>query len=122
MAHTTLFNEGAHRNLLFEDFDPGGLAVQSNQHLIIHGSAGMLLDPGGHKIYSKVLAETFSSLGPAQLTHIFLSHQDPDIIAAINGSTAVTTVIREAVTSCPFHIHAVLAQCSCRKYNTAQFS
>ncbi len=85
MAHTTLFNEGSHSNILFEDFDPGGLAVQSNQHLIVHGSAAMLLDPGGHKIYSKVMAETFASLGPAQLTHLFLSHQDPDIIAAING-------------------------------------
>ncbi len=31
MAHTTLFNEGSHSNILFEDFDAGGLAVQSNQ-------------------------------------------------------------------------------------------
>jgi flavorubredoxin len=85
MPRMTLFDEGSHRNVLFEDFDPGGLAVQSNQHLIVHGSAGMLLDPGGHKIYSRVMAETFSNLGPAQLTHLFLSHQDPDIIAAING-------------------------------------
>ncbi len=85
MAHTTLFNEGSHSNILFEDFDAGGLAVQSNQHLIVHGSAAMLLDPGGHKIYSKVMAETFASLGSAKLTHLFLSHQDPDIIAAING-------------------------------------
>ncbi len=85
MAHTTLFTEGSHSNILFEDFDAGGLAVQSNQHLIVHGSAAMLLDPGGHKIYSKVMAETFASLGSAKLTHLFLSHQDPDIIAAING-------------------------------------
>jgi flavorubredoxin len=85
MPQTILFNDGTHRNILFEDFDPGGLAVQSNQHLIIHGSAAMILDPGGHKIYSKVLAETFASLGGARLTHIFLSHQDPDIVAAING-------------------------------------
>jgi len=85
MAHSVLFDNGAHRNILFEDFDPGGLAIQSNQHLIVHGSAAMLLDPGGHKIYSKVLAETFASLGSAKLTHIFLSHQDPDIVAAING-------------------------------------
>ncbi len=45
----------------------------------------MLLDPGGHQIYRKVMAETFASLGSAKLTHLFLSHQDPDIIAAING-------------------------------------
>ncbi len=85
MAQRVLFKNDVHRNLLFEDFDPGGVAIQSNQHLIVHGSAAMILDPGGHKIYSKVLAETFASLGRAKLTHIFLSHQDPDIVAALNG-------------------------------------
>jgi hypothetical protein len=43
-------------------------------------------------------------------------------INAISEATAVTTVIREAVTFCPFDIHAVLAQWLGRKYNTAQFS
>jgi flavorubredoxin len=85
MAQTVLFHNDLHRNVLFEDFDQGGLAIQSNQHLIVHGASAMILDPGGHKIYSRVLAETFQSLGRAKLTHIFLSHQDPDIVAALNG-------------------------------------
>ncbi|HUN90748.1 MAG TPA: MBL fold metallo-hydrolase [Burkholderiaceae bacterium] len=85
MPNTILFDNGTHRNILLEDFDAGGLAVQSNQHLVIHGDAGMILDPGGHKIYNKVLAETMSSLGKARLQHIFLSHQDPDIVASVNG-------------------------------------
>lgn len=85
MPSLVLYEDAQHRNLLFEDFGLGGLAVQANQHMIIHGGAGMILDPGGHKVYSKVLAETFSALGRGQLTHIFLSHQDPDIVAAING-------------------------------------
>ncbi len=45
----------------------------------------MILDPGGHKIYAKVLGATMSQLGRAKLETIFLSHQDPDIVAAING-------------------------------------
>ncbi len=85
MASTVLFDDGKHRNLLMEDFGLGGLAVQANQHLIVHGEAGLILDPGGHKVYSKVLAETFSALGKGKLRYIFLSHQDPDIVAAING-------------------------------------
>lgn len=85
MSSIVLFDEGNHRNLLMEDFGLGGLAVQANQHLIVHGEAGLLLDPGGHKVYSKVLAETFSALGRGKLRYIFLSHQDPDIVAAING-------------------------------------
>ncbi|MGD0641149.1 MAG: MBL fold metallo-hydrolase [Roseiarcus sp.] len=85
MANIELFNRGGHRNILLEDFDPRGLAVQANQHVVVHGDSAMILDPGGHKIYSRVLSETFHVIGRAKLTHIFLSHQDPDIVAAING-------------------------------------
>ena len=96
MANTVLYDDGVHRNILLEDFDTGNLAVQANQHLIIHAGSGMILDPGGHKVYSKVMAETFSILGGAKLTHLFLSHQDPDIVAAVNGwlmSTDATAYI-----------------------------
>ncbi len=85
MASLALFDDGAHRNILLEDFTGSDLAVQTNQHVIIHGDSGMILDPGGHKVYSKVLAETLSVLGRAKLSEIFLSHQDPDIVAALNG-------------------------------------
>ena len=85
MAHVVLFDNGTHKNVLLEDFASGGLAVQANQHLIVDGMSGMILDPGGHKIYSKVLAATTGLLGRAKLDTIFLSHQDPDIVAAVNG-------------------------------------
>ncbi len=81
---TSLFDDGTHRNLLLEDFS-SGLAVQANQHVIVHGDEAMILDPGGHKVYSKVLAATMGELGRAKLKHLFLSHQDPDIVAAANG-------------------------------------
>ena len=98
MAHETLFDNGTHRNILLEDVPSGGLAVQSNQHLIIDGSSGMILDPGGHKVYSKVLSATTSQLGRARLETIFLSHQDPDIVAAVNGwlmTTDATAYVSE---------------------------
>ena len=85
MPNTVLFDNGTHRNVLLEDFGLGGLAIQANQHVIIHGGAAMILDPGGHKVYSKVLAQTLSIIGRAKLRYIFLSHQDPDIVAAVNG-------------------------------------
>lgn len=82
--NTVLFSGPTHQNILLEDFG-GGLAVQANQHLIVDGEEGMILDPGGHKVYSKVLAETSGILKRAKLKYIFLSHQDPDIVAATNG-------------------------------------
>lgn len=85
MPNTVLYESGTHKNVLLEDFGLGGLAVQANQHLIVHGSAGMILDPGGHKVYSSALSETLSILGRTELRYIFLSHQDPDIVAAVNG-------------------------------------
>lgn len=79
-----LYDDGAHRNVLLPEYGEG-TAVQANQHLIVHQGRGMVLDPGGHKVYSKVLAECMHQLGRGRLEHIFLSHQDPDIVAAING-------------------------------------
>jgi flavorubredoxin len=94
MASINLFDTGNHKNLLLEDFS-GGLAVQANQHLIIHGANAMLLDPGGHKVYNRVLSETLSLLGPhAKLRYLFLSHQDPDIVAAVNGWLMTTDADR----------------------------
>ncbi|MDH5672640.1 MAG: MBL fold metallo-hydrolase [Myxococcales bacterium] len=85
MASLTIFDDGNHRNILLEDFASGGAAVQANQHVIVHGNAGMILDPGGHKVYNRVFSETHGLLGTAKLKCIFLSHQDPDIVAAANG-------------------------------------
>lgn len=84
MASIVLFDDGKHKNVLLEDFSAGG-AVQANQHLIIHDHGGMILDPGGHKVYSRVLGETSALLAGGDLKFIFLSHQDPDVVAATNG-------------------------------------
>jgi len=84
-----LFQDPTHRNLVFEDLGEGGM-VQANQHLIISGNEAILLDPGGHKIYTKLIAALGSGIAPARLTHLFFSHQDPDIIAAANGWLMMT--------------------------------
>jgi len=79
-----LFDNGNHKVVLLEDHGSGA-AVQANQFVIVHGDQGMILDPGGHKIYNKVFSDTHHTLGGAKLRYIFLSHQDPDIVAATNG-------------------------------------
>jgi flavorubredoxin len=80
----TLFDGGGHRNVLLRTFQVGP-DIPCNQHLIIDGNEAMLLDPGGHKLYSKVFAATKKELRGARIKHLFLSHQDPDIVAATNG-------------------------------------
>jgi len=85
----TLFQSPTHRNIVFEDLSEGGM-VQANQHLLISGSEAMLLDPGGHKVYTKLIAALGAGIAPARLTHLFFSHQDPDIVAAANGWLMMT--------------------------------
>ncbi|MFO0616359.1 MAG: MBL fold metallo-hydrolase [Polyangiaceae bacterium] len=67
--------------------------VQANQHVIVDHASGMILDPGGHKVYSKVLSGTLATLGKAKLEILFLSHQDPDIVAATNGWLMTTDAV-----------------------------
>ncbi|MBN1179133.1 MAG: FprA family A-type flavoprotein [Anaerolineae bacterium] len=84
MPTQALFETAEHRNILLEDFTSGKM-VQANQHLIIHKNEAILLDPGGHKVYSSILEELSTVVPLGWLKHIFFSHQDPDIVAAANG-------------------------------------
>jgi len=80
----TLFETGSHKNLMVNDLSSGTM-VQANQHLIVNKGKGMLLDPGGHKVYSQLLPQVASVIPINNLKYLFLSHQDPDILAAANG-------------------------------------
>lgn len=84
MSELTLYDAEGHANLLLPEQDAGA-GVDSNQHLIIDGKSAMILDPGGAKVYTKVFAATAKAKRGATLEWVFLSHQDPDIVAALNG-------------------------------------
>ncbi len=91
----SLFETADHKNIMFEDLAEGA-SVQANQHIIICGEETILLDPGGHKIYTKLFAETAGLIPPDGIKYLFLSHQDPDIVAAINGWLMTTDAIAYA--------------------------
>ncbi|MFQ5587362.1 MAG: MBL fold metallo-hydrolase [Nitrospiria bacterium] len=97
MASIALFENEAHQNILLEDFGEGE-AVQANTHLIVHDGAGMLLDPGGHKVFNKTMSELNALLKGGELRYIFASHQDPDIVAALNGWLMTTDATAYAST------------------------
>lgn len=80
----TLFDNGVHKNLLLEDFGHGEM-VQANVHLVVDNGKGMILDPGGHKVFKHLLQEIGVIIGIDNLQWILFSHQDPDIVAAANG-------------------------------------
>ncbi len=74
---------------MFGDMSVGSM-VQANQHIISDNGQWIILDPGGHKIYTSLMAELASLLPINGMKYIFFSHQDPDIVAATNGWLMVT--------------------------------
>ncbi len=83
MAGKVIFDSPDHKVFLFEELTPAS-AIQANQYLIIHKDEAMLLDPGGHKVQSRLFTDISVLIPPKQIRYIFLSHQDPDIVASIN--------------------------------------
>lgn len=79
-----IFSDDKHKNIFLVDF-AGESSVQSNIHLIIHDNKGIILDPGGHKVFNEAVTNLISELQMKNLEYIFFSHQDPDIVASANG-------------------------------------
>ncbi|MBI4817954.1 MAG: hemerythrin domain-containing protein, partial [Deltaproteobacteria bacterium] len=67
-----------------------GLSLGSNQYVIAHGGQGLIVDPGGPKVYPEVFRRTTSILDSkrdqrASLRYLFFSHQDPDVCTSLNS-------------------------------------
>jgi len=87
-----LFNDGSHRCIAFSDLVPGH-GVQSNQFLIIDQDQSVVLDPGGQLTFSALTLGLRDYIDPTQLSYIFASHQDPDIIASLESWITRTEAI-----------------------------
>ena len=87
-----LYDDGNHKFLLLEDYGQGEM-VQSNVFLIVDSGKGMILDPGGHKLFKPLFSDVAKIIGAPNLDYIFLSHQDPDIVAGINGWLMTTNAV-----------------------------
>jgi len=77
-----LFDNGTHQCLLFDDLVRGE-GVQTNQFLITDHGQYLLLDPGGDLTYTPLSLELSKRIPLQELTYIFASHQDPDIISSL---------------------------------------
>ncbi len=83
MSGKILHYAESHKVFLFEELTPAS-AVQANQFAILHKDEAMLLDPGGHKVQSALFSDLSVLFPVKQIKYIFLSHQDPDIVASVN--------------------------------------
>lgn len=87
-------NDEIHGKMLYEDNEHKFIwlgsetqyrkgAVQTMQYLIINNGRGILLDPGGVHLFSRVVTAVSRFISVDKIDTIFFSHQDPDVSSGI---------------------------------------
>lgn len=80
----TIFQDGDHKWLaIVRDPQRPNHLIDTNEYLVAHGDAGILLDPGGAEIFPAVFSALAAQFDPSRLTGVFASHQDPDICSSL---------------------------------------
>jgi len=57
--------------------------VDTNQYMIQSGDRTLLLDPGGIEVFASMLTAVLHHVRLEEITDLFASHQDPDIISSL---------------------------------------
>jgi len=84
MKTQKLFENGSHSWLMFgRDNDKPEQIIDTNQYLVISKNNALLMDPGGIELFSAMLSAVIKQVPAEKITHIFASHQDPDIISSL---------------------------------------
>ncbi len=83
MRAVTLYDDG-HKWIFFgrDPAKPESI-IDTNQYLVASSTEAILLDPGGIELFAPMLASVLKYVGIEQLTQLFASHQDPDIISSL---------------------------------------
>jgi flavorubredoxin len=89
MGSTALYKKNGHSFFLLEGLGQGEM-VATNQVVIRNENEAILLDPGGHKVHYEVINEVSPLMPISDLKYLFFSHQDPDIVAAVNAWLMLT--------------------------------
>lgn len=76
--------EGQHEWIVYGR-DPGkpDKIIDTNQYMVRCRNQAILLDPGGIELFAPMLASVLRDVSVDQITHLFASHQDPDIISSL---------------------------------------
>ncbi len=79
-----LFENKTHTWLMFgRDDERSEVIIDTNQYMVVSKNNALLMDPGGIELFSAMLAAVIKQVPAEKITHIFASHQDPDIISSL---------------------------------------
>ena len=76
--------EGSHQWIMFgRDEHKLDKIIDSNQYMVRTANRCLLLDPGGIEVFASMMAAALHYVPIEQITDLFASHQDPDIISSL---------------------------------------
>jgi len=84
MKTQKLFECPSHTWIMFgrDDEKPEAI-IDTNQYMVVTNNNSLLMDPGGIELFSAMLAAVIKQVPANKITHLFASHQDPDIISSL---------------------------------------
>ncbi|RLA21358.1 MAG: MBL fold metallo-hydrolase [Gammaproteobacteria bacterium] len=83
MKRTTLFDAGYQWIVFGRDPNKAENLIDTNQYMIRTANRCLLLDPGGTELFAPMLAAALHYAPVEEITDLFASHQDPDIISSL---------------------------------------
>lgn len=84
MKTHTLFEGSSHTWLMFgRDPAKPEKIIDTNQYMVVTKDNALLMDPGGIELFSSMLTTVIKQVPVDKITHLFASHQDPDIISSL---------------------------------------
>ncbi|MBE0370564.1 MBL fold metallo-hydrolase [Pseudoalteromonas sp. MMG013] len=84
MKSNELYSEESHQWLVLgRDPAKPEKIIDTNQYLIKSAEEAIILDPGGIELFSPMLAGVLHHVKLENITTLFASHQDPDIISSL---------------------------------------
>ncbi len=83
MKRTTLFDSGYQWIVFGRDPNKAENLIDTNQYMIRTANRCLLLDPGGTELFAPMLAAALHYAPVEEITDLFASHQDPDIISSL---------------------------------------
>lgn len=80
----TIYEKGEHKwAVVTRDPEKPDYLIDTNEYLIIQDGKAILTDPGGAEIFPEVFSAINTEFDARNITALFASHQDPDVISSL---------------------------------------
>lgn len=100
MKSTKIYN-GSHAWIMFgRDENKPEKIIDSNQYIVRTPNRCLIIDPGGAEIFAPMMSAVLHYVPVHQITDLFASHQDPDVISSLG-------LWDQALTNAQLHASAI---------------